>query len=50
MKKEIVDIPSIKVPDSPFNYVLRVGNFLFLTSQLSVNLQTGKILGGDIIK
>jgi len=50
MKKEIVNIPSIKVPDSPFNYVLRAGNFLFLTSQLSVNLQTGKILGGDITK
>lgn len=50
MKKEIVSIPGIQAPDSPFNQVVRAGDFLFLTSQLSVNLKTSRILGGDIIQ
>ncbi len=50
MKREIISIPGIQTPDSPFNHVVRVGDFLFLTSQLSAELKTGRILGGDIIE
>ncbi len=48
MKKEIVAIPGIKTPDTGFNHVVRAGDFLFLTSQLSANLETGELLPGDI--
>lgn len=48
MKKEVVSIPGIRDPDSPFNHVVRAGNFLFLTSQLSADLETGRIISGDI--
>jgi 2-iminobutanoate/2-iminopropanoate deaminase len=48
MKKQVVNIPGIKPPGSPFSYVVRAGDFLFLSSQLSVDIETGKILGGNI--
>lgn len=48
MKKEVVIIPGVKKPDSPFNNVVKAGNFLFLTSQLSADLKTGEIIHGDI--
>ncbi len=48
MKKEIIVIPGIHVPETSFNHVVRAGDFLFLSSQLSADLGTGKILGGDI--
>ena len=50
MKKEIKTIPEIQSPDSPFNHVVRAGEFLFLTSQLSADLKTGRILGGNIVE
>jgi 2-iminobutanoate/2-iminopropanoate deaminase len=50
MLKEVVNIPKISIPDSPFNHVVKAGDFLFLTSQLSTDLETGKILIGDIDK
>ena len=50
MKKEIKTIPGIQTPDSPFNHVVRAGDFLFLTSQLSADLKTGEIYGGGIAK
>jgi len=50
MEKEIIKINGIKNPDSPFNHVVKAGNLLFLSSQLSADLKTNKILGGDIIK
>ncbi|MEW6403909.1 MAG: RidA family protein [Chloroflexota bacterium] len=49
MKKEVIVIPGIQTPDATFNHVVRAGDFLFLTSQLSADLTTGKILGGDIV-
>ena len=49
MKKEIVAIANIRPPETAFNHVIRAGDFLFLTSQISVDLKTGKILGGDIV-
>ena len=48
MKKEIVKINGINKPKSPFNHVVKAGNFLFLSSQLSVDLKTNKILSGNI--
>ena len=50
MKKEIVIINGIKNPDAPFNHVVRTGNFLFLSSQLSADLKRNKILEGTIIE
>ena len=49
MKKEIVAFANIHPPETAFNHVIRAGDFLFLTSQISVDLKTGKILGGDIV-
>ncbi|MBN2094681.1 MAG: RidA family protein [Candidatus Aenigmarchaeota archaeon] len=48
MKKEIVRIPGIAVPPSPFNHAVKAGNFIFLSSQLSADLTEHKILGGTI--
>ncbi len=47
-RKEIISIPGIRTPETGFNHVVRAGEFLFLTSQISVDLTTGKILSGDI--
>ena len=48
MKKEVLTIRGVKKPDAPYNHVVKAGNFLFLTSQLSTDLKTGKIIHGDI--
>ena len=48
MKKEVISIPGAKPPDSPFNHVVKAGELLFLTSQLSCDLETGEIINGDI--
>jgi 2-iminobutanoate/2-iminopropanoate deaminase len=50
MKKEVMIIPGISKPNLPFNHVVRAGGFLFLTSQLSVNLKTGDIKNGTIVE
>ena len=49
MKKKVIVIPGIQSPSSPFNHVVKAGDFLFLTSQLSGDLKTGRILDGDIV-
>ncbi len=41
-------IAGIRKPDSPFNHVIKAGKFLFLASQLSSDLRTGKIIGGTM--
>jgi 2-iminobutanoate/2-iminopropanoate deaminase len=48
LKKEIIKIKGIQKPNSPFNHVIKAGDFLFLTSQLSSDLRTGRIIGGTI--
>ena len=50
MKKEVVTIPGIAVTKSPFNHVVKAGDLLFLTSQLSVDLKTDRILGGSVVE
>ncbi len=48
MEKEIVKLEGIAKPPSPFNHVVKAGNFLFLSSQLAAGLKDHKIIGGDI--
>ncbi len=48
MKKEVVKVKGIVSPPNPFNHIVKAGNFLFLSSQLSADLKQHKILGGDI--
>jgi 2-iminobutanoate/2-iminopropanoate deaminase len=48
MKKEIINIPDVKKPDSPLNHIIKAGNVLYLTSQLSCDLKTGEMIPGDI--
>ena len=48
MKKEIINVKGIVAPPSPFNHIVRAGNFIFLSSQLSVDLRTNKIISGNI--
>ncbi|MFX0016149.1 MAG: RidA family protein [Promethearchaeota archaeon] len=48
MQKEIIIIDGIKRPTSPFNHVVKAGDILFLSSQLSCDLKTGDIIPGTI--
>jgi 2-iminobutanoate/2-iminopropanoate deaminase len=48
MRKEVQKIEGIRKPPSPFSHVVRAGDFLFLTSQLSCDLKTGRIIEGTI--
>jgi 2-iminobutanoate/2-iminopropanoate deaminase len=48
LKKEIIMIDGVATPDSPFNHVVKAGGFIFLTSQLSCDLKTNRIIGGTI--
>lgn len=48
MKKEIIKVKGVAKPHSPFNHVVRASGFLFLTSQLSCDLKTGRIVGGTV--
>ena len=44
MKKEVITIPGVQTPGATFNHVVKAGGLLFLTSQLSADLQTGQII------
>jgi len=48
LKKEIPTIDGVRKPDLPFSHVVKAGNFLFLTSQLSADLRTNRIIRGTI--
>ncbi len=48
MKKEVPRIEGVRKPSSPFSHVVKAGDFLFLTSQLSCDLETGRIIKGTI--
>lgn len=45
--KQILKIPGVAHSGS-FNHVVKANGFLFLTSQLSADLKTGKIIPGNI--
>lgn len=48
MKKQVINIHGIKKPSTGFSHVVKAGNFIFLSSQLSVDLKTGELLLGNI--
>lgn len=50
MKKLIVDLTEVKKPTTGFNHIVKAGNFIFLSSQLSTDLKTGEIIKGNIRK
>ncbi|MBI3955712.1 RidA family protein [Candidatus Gottesmanbacteria bacterium] len=50
MEKQVVTLAGIKKPTTGFNHIVKAGNFIFLSSQLSTNLETGEIIKGDIQK
>ena len=50
MKKQVIKLDGIITPPTPFNNAVKAGNFIFLSSQLSVDLKTHKIIEGDIRK
>ncbi len=48
MKHEIIRIPGVKTAGLPFSHIVKAGNTLYLTSQLSCDLQTGLMIPGDV--
>ena len=48
MPKQVVRVAGVATPPSPFNHVIRAGDFLFVSSQLSVDLGTHTIREGDV--
>jgi len=48
MAKQIIDLPEITKSTTGFNHIIKAGDFIFLSSQLSANLKTGVIIKGDI--
>jgi 2-iminobutanoate/2-iminopropanoate deaminase len=46
--KRIPAIPGLAKPPSPFNHVVEANGFLFLSSQLSVDLKTHALLTGSM--
>lgn len=48
MKNAIIRIPGVKTANLPFSHVVKSGDILYLTSQLSCDLQTGLIIPGDV--
>jgi 2-iminobutanoate/2-iminopropanoate deaminase len=48
LKREVLTIPGFRKPNSPFSHVVSAGGFLFLTSQLSSDLVSGKLIGGSV--
>lgn len=48
MSKQIIEVDGVKKPTTGFNHVVKAGNMIFLSSQLSTNLRTGEIIKGDV--
>ncbi len=48
MRREIITIDGVKSPASPFNHIVKAGDLLFLSSQLSCDLKTDDIIVGTI--
>jgi 2-iminobutanoate/2-iminopropanoate deaminase len=48
MKKEIVRVPGLSTAGLPFSHIVKAGGVLYLTSQLSCDLQTGDMIPGDV--
>src|SRR3990167_1501733 len=50
MKKQIVNLTGVKKPTTGFSHVVKDGDFIFLSSQLSADLKTGEIIKGNVKK
>lgn len=48
MEKIVPKIEGVAKPPSPFSHVVRAGDLIFLTSQLSGDLGTGRIIRGTV--
>ena len=48
MKKQVIIPKGIKKPRTGFNHIVKAGNFILLSSQLSSDLKTGEIIPGNI--
>jgi len=48
MKNAIIRIPGVKMTGLPFSHIVKAGDILYLTSQLSCDLQSGLIIPGDV--
>ena len=48
IEKEIVEIEGVADIPGPLNHIVRAGNFLFLSSQLSADLKDHLLIEGDI--
>ena len=48
MRKQVIKLQGVKQPATGFNHVIKAGKFIFLSSQLSTDLGTGKIIKGNI--
>lgn len=48
MKKQVIEVKGVKKPSTGFNHVVKAGSFVFLSSQLSVDLKTGEIIKSNI--
>ena len=48
MKKQVINLAGVKKPTTGFNHVVKVGDLIFLSSQLSADLKTGEIIKGNI--
>ena len=49
MKKEVVEVKGAAKPVSPYSLAIRVGQFVYVSGQVSMDLQTGKLLPDDIV-
>jgi len=50
MKHEVIRIHGVKTANLPFNHVVKAGDILYLSSQISCDLQTGAIIPGNVAK
>lgn len=50
MEKKVINLLNTKKPITGFNHVVKAGNFIFLSSQLSTDLKSGEIIKGNIRK
>ena len=48
MKREIIRIPGVKTDGLPFSHIVKAGDILYLSSQLSCDLRTGLVIPGDL--
>ena len=48
MKHEVIRISGVKTAGLPFSHVVKAGDILYLTSQISCDLQTCLIIPGDV--